>query len=119
MVKQKKDMHSQTTEDYMVRSLHNRFGTFSNATMMMIGYFIALDLSGDDDETKQANAQIKVDQISKELFSNDSFALGYIMGSTSCRIEFFNKINAISEVTYTFFDQAAKDFLINELTPTV
>lgn len=111
MGKQKREMHSESTQEYMVRSLHNRFGTLSDATMKQVGYFMALGDTEDD-------AKLKVDQISKEIFGGDSYVLGYIMGSTTCRTEFFNKINAIDEAVHPFMDQAAKDNLINNLTVT-
>ena len=109
MPKQNKDMHSEMTNDYIVRSLHNRFGTLANATMNMVGYFINLGKT-------YSEAQLQVDQISFVMFGNDSFVFGYIMGSVTCRSAFFDKINNIDEVTYPFMDSDAKSFLINELT---
>lgn len=102
-----KNMHDDSTNDYKIRSLHNRFGTLAKATMRFVKYFMDL---GDDLET----AQGKVDQLSFELFTGDSYVYGYIMGSKLCRDELFVKINASA---LPFMDDTAKAYLITELTP--
>lgn len=107
MAEEMNKVHSEETSNYMIRSLNNRFGTLSEATMKLIGYFKSM--GGTEDEAKD-----KVDQLSLELFSGDSLIFGYIMGSQSCRSALFDKINAS---TLTFMDGPTKVKIIEYLTP--
>ena len=102
--KQKKTMQSQTTEDFMIRSLNNRFGTFSKATMDLVAYFMGL---GDTYE----EAIIKSKQLSDYIRTTDGgVKFDYIIGDTQPLLD------VVSDCNLTFMDQAAKDFLINALT---
>ncbi|NIQ14803.1 MAG: hypothetical protein GTO02_10510 [Candidatus Dadabacteria bacterium] len=104
MAKQRKNIHSEQTNDYMNRSLVNRFGTFCKATMNGVGYFMSL---GDT----QADAEDKMRQLSSELRANDAGAkFDYVLGDTQPLID------AINASILPFMDAAAKAYLTGELT---
>jgi hypothetical protein len=86
---------------YMDR-VRNREFTLGKATMDMVAYFIGL---GDD----QATAEDKVGQISDDVAAHlYQYTLGRIQPL----------LNGIQASTLPFMDQAAKDKLIGDLTPT-
>lgn len=70
------------------------------ATMAFVGYFIGL---GDD----QASAQAKVAGLSTECAA---YLYPYVLGNTQPLKD------AIQASSLVYMDQAAKDFLINELS---
>lgn len=74
--------------------------TLMNATMSFVGYFVGL---GDD----QATAESKVSQMSTECAA---FTHVYTMGNITALTD------AIQTSNLAFMDQAAKDFIIGELT---
>lgn len=86
---------------YMNRVRSREF-TLGKATMDMVVYFIGL---GDD----QATAEDKVGQISDDVAAH---LYQYTLGRTQ------PLLNGIQASTLPFMDQAAKDKLIGDLTPT-
>jgi hypothetical protein len=92
----------QLTPSYEMRNAA-REKTLDDATMGLVGYYMNL---GDD----QATAEDKVGQISDEVAP---WMYSYVKGRTSKLIA---ELNAIDEVTYPFYDAAAKAFMANLLT---
>lgn len=80
-----------------------RQSTLNHATMNFVAYFMGL---GDD----QITAEDKVSQLSTEVAA---YIYPYVLGNTQALI---NQINASS---LPFMDQAAKDFIIGDLTPSI
>jgi len=80
------------------------------ATMGFVAYFIALDASGDIDEVKLTNANIKVAQVST-LVAHLLYA--YRLGNTQPLID---AVNAVDVGVLTFMDADAKTFLATALT---
>lgn len=91
-----------TVAEYVKRNTA-REDTLLTSTMNMVGYFMGL---GDD----QPTAQSKVSQISNDVA--DKLYL-YVLGNTQPLID------GINSSALTFMDQAAKDYLTNQLTPSV
>jgi len=89
----------------------NREITLMEATMNFVAYFISLDLSADDDDTKTANASIKVGTVS-HLVKGDLYP--YRLGNTQPLID---AINAIDDTVHTFMDADAKAKITGDLTP--
>lgn len=90
------------TPSYKMRN-EQREQTLDDATMNLVAYFMGL---GDD----QATAEDKVGQISDEVAP---WMYSYVKGRTSKLIA---ELNAIDEVTYPFFDSAAKAKIVGDLT---
>ena len=92
------------TQEYIDRSLINRFGTFAKSTMNLVGYFMAL---GDAQEA----ATIKMQQLSAEISTtNGGCKFDYVLGDLQ---PLFDAINAS---TLPFMDAAAKAYVIGELS---
>lgn len=92
----------QLTPSYKTRN-EQRENTLDEATMNLVEYYVGL---GDDLDT----AKEKVGQISDEVAP---WMFSYVKGRTSKLIA---ELNAISEVTYPFFDANAKAKIIGDLT---
>lgn len=104
--KQKKIMQTQTTEDFMIRSLNNRFGTFSKSVMAFVGYLMGLGDTYDE-------AIVKSKELSNYIRVTDGgVKFDYIIGDTQPLLDVITNCT-----TLAFLDQDAKDFLITELTP--
>jgi hypothetical protein len=94
----------QLTPSYKDRNAA-REQALDEATMNLVAYYMGL---GDD----LATAQDKVGQISDEVAP---WIYSYVKGRTSKLIA---ELNAIDEVTYPFFDSAAKAKIVGDLTIT-
>lgn len=92
----------QLTPSYEMRNAA-REKTLDEATMALVGYYMNL---GDD----QATAEDKVGQISDVVAP---YMYSYVKGRTS---KLISELNAIDEVTYPFYDAAAKSFMETQLT---
>jgi len=102
MAKQQKNVQNEMVQELVDRSLTNRFGTLSAASVGIVGYFMGL---GDT----QVQAEAKVKEVSR-LIKSDFFL--YVLGDTQPLID---DINAIDEVAYPYMDAAAKAFVISIL----
>jgi len=104
MKKQVKKLQNDMTRDYITRSLDNRFGTFSKATIEAIAYFMSL---GDTEE----QAHDKMKQLSAELrATNPGAKFDYVLGDTQPLID------AINASILPFMDAAAKLAFTNSLS---
>lgn len=102
-MKQTKDLFDDNTEAFKVRSLNNRFGQFSKATMGLVAHFMGL---GDD----QATAESKVTDLSNEISDNKPSAkFDYIIG---VRQPLIDQVNAS---TLPHMDAAAKAVVTDNL----
>ena len=93
-------------QEFVERSLTNRFGTLALATTNLIAYYVDL---GDTQE----EAEIKVGQISNEIRIIDGGSkFDYILGNIA---PLLNSIDLVSEITYPFFDNLAKTQIKTDL----
>jgi len=103
-MKQDREMFEDNVEEYKIRSLNNRFGTFSKATMGLMQHYMD---NGDDYDT----ANQKVTDLANEISDNKPSAkFDYIIGVTQPLID---QINASSLIHMT---QTEKDLVTNILT---
>lgn len=81
------------------------------AIMGMVNYYMQPPFN---DALEVANN--KVEQISLNILQTAGYLLiGYELGNSLCTTELITVINGIDEVTYPFFDSAAKAHLISLL----
>ena len=85
----------------------NREVSMMAATMNLVAYFIFLDTSEDNDETKKMNAELKVGQLSNEIAAH---LYPYRLGNTQPLID------AVNASELPFMDAGAKASIINNLT---
>lgn len=103
-MKQDREIFPEDIEDYKVRSLGNRFGTFSKATMDLMKHYMG---KGDDYNL----AKNKVAELAKEISDNKPSAkFDYVIGVTQPLIDQVNA-SALPHMT-----QEEKDLVTNILT---
>ncbi len=99
------ETRNEEATDYDIRN-KSRWVALSDGTMTLKQHFVDL---GDDETT----ALTKVTQVSRAVSTSKPEAkIDYIMGDTQ---PLKDEIQSVDEVTYPWFDQAAKDAIINVL----